>query len=232
MTDNRVAVVVAILSQDWRREFSVERMAEAIVAALDQRALVTKWEGVRQDIIEQAERLWIPNDDLLAYLNTLPGALLTIADLKAKLNERWPYNQGDPDLQADCVRVFKREQRAGTAFGAILDAISSEVTLPAYMRYMEENYIAKQKQRKELALSGKDFGPIIMKCGFDSNDNYMRHAGQLFRIHRNAPNQWAAFHVDNLNDSGTPTEPHIFQSVGHARDVIKGPLKRKRKERT
>jgi hypothetical protein len=37
--------------------------------------------------VEQAEGLRVPHAELLAYLNTLPGAPLTMADLKARMRQ-------------------------------------------------------------------------------------------------------------------------------------------------
>ena|SRR5258706_5765346 len=125
--DGRVAVVAALLKR--QRSFDADYIAALIVKVLDQRALITKWEGERQTLLPAAEQCWIPHDDLLQALNALPGATLTAADLKAKMANMSPqsgyvrvFNEGDPDLQAACLQVYRREKRAGTEIGAIITA--------------------------------------------------------------------------------------------------------------
>jgi hypothetical protein len=201
------------------------RWPRIIVNALDQRAEVTQWEGEREKLLEEAENCWIPRWDLLKVLNALPGAKLTMGDLRAKMRNMGPYHphgfeEGDPDLQAGCLRVYRREKKAGTAFRAILDAIAEEVLVPAAEREDKERRAARVAEKKQRIQSGKDFG---LTYGLDkSGSAYMKQAGQLYRITRLAAKSYALFRVLNINDKqGKPTEPHIFHSAVAARDRVR-----------
>jgi hypothetical protein len=228
--DKRIAVVAALLEDErWqRRQLDADAMARIIVKALDQRADVTQREVERENLLEEAEECWIPRDDLLEALNALPGAPLTMGDLKAKMKNIGQYhptsfNDGDPDLQADCLRVYRREKKAGTAFRAILGAILDEVLSPAWQRKFDKERAARAAKRERLMQShlqsGKDFG---LTYGLDkSGSAYMQHTGQLYRITRLAAKSFALFRVRNIGDKrGKPTEPHIFHSAVAARDMI------------
>jgi hypothetical protein len=221
-TDERIAVVAAVLGDEWRHRFGRQAMAEDIVAALDERAFNTKWEGPREKALKDVVECWIPHKDLLEYLNTLPGAPLTLADLRAKLRAklRDSETEGDPKLQADCLRVFKREQRAGTDFPAIVSTIGEEVLGPDYDRRREQEDARKTAQRSALVASGRDFG-FVANLDPNSADLYSRQAGQLYRLHRVATNQHALFRVGSVGETGTPANPHIFRRPAEAREAVR-----------
>ena len=109
MSDNRKAVIVSVL-ESWRGHSSNDTVARYILEALDQRATVTKWEGKRADLMEKADGLSIPRDDLLDQLNALPGAPLTKGDLRAKMDG---FDQGKPEQQAGCLAVYREKGRYG-----------------------------------------------------------------------------------------------------------------------
>jgi hypothetical protein len=189
-TDKRIAVVATILGEQWRQKhFDAHGMARDIVAALDQRELITKWEGARLKVVEDNKVVgcWIPHDDLLNYLNKLAGAPLTMADLRAKLRtlQNTYYGDPDPDLQADCLRVYRREQKAGTEFMAILDVIEDEVHNPVIQKQTKEHEQRKRDRDRKLVESGKDFGFVPnIDPNFDrsidpykGSDRYARYAG-------------------------------------------------------
>jgi hypothetical protein len=222
--DGRLAVVEEILRSHSgvNLKASAREVASFIISALDQRAQNTKWEGPRKELLQSVEGLWIPHGDLLEQLNALPGATLTMGDLQAQMRNMGglgtTFHNGETDQQADCLRVYLREKKAGTDFKAICDVISGEVCVPAWdkrdKQYQQEN----RERRQKVARSGKDFG---FTAGIDGTTNrYSRHNGQLYRLIREAAHQFALFRVNDIGDDGVPTNPHVFSSAPAARDFI------------
>jgi hypothetical protein len=147
-----------------------------------------------------------------------------MADLKARMaNVRgWahyptPFEEGDPALQADCLRVYHREKKAGTEIMAIFRAINEEVLEPDAEREDEKRRERRAEQRQDLIRSGKDFGPMR---NFDDTPNlYMRQAGQLYRLEPGR-NQWAVFRVNAIGDHGEATTPPVVHRQGRQRESL------------
>jgi len=229
MTDKRKDVVAALLDGRARSPYvSSESLAREILEALDQRALETKWEQPREKLLEDASNCWIPHQDLVAELNKLPGLPITDGDISALVIENkktWrerigvpEYKEGDPDDQADCLRVYKREKRAGTAFMAILTLINEEVVSPSRHRYWQEKHEEiKREHAKALdkrLRSGVDFYPT---CFDKTQSKYGRLDGALYRLIGTKKNRYGnlrapyeIFSVKKIGDTGVPAEPHVF----------------------
>ena len=230
MSDDRLAVIVTVL--EFAKKvgyFSSEEIANHIVQALDQRTQVTKWEGKRAELLEEVELHWIPQDDLLDQLNALPGAPLTKGDLAARMKNispRYgihPFRQGDPELQAACLRVYYREKKAGTEFAAIIQLIDDEVLAPAWERHHNEREEKRAANLLRAIRSGRDlhFSAIIEREG-TATGRYSRRNGQLYRLQNIGRNQQALFRVNDVGEIGEPTEPHIFRNATDASNAIRG----------
>lgn len=73
---------------------SLQKLAKEIIQSVDRAGAVWgKWEGRREEIAKAAACCWIPTDDLMAFLNRLPGPALTHTDvaqrLRAFCEEQW-----------------------------------------------------------------------------------------------------------------------------------------------
>ena len=65
-----------------RDPHSLHRLAKEILRTVDRASSVWgKWEGSREDVAKAAGPCWIPTEDLLAFLNRLPGPPLTTTDV-------------------------------------------------------------------------------------------------------------------------------------------------------
>jgi len=92
--NQRTSVVYSLLAdyvrspslRHMREQRSLAKLALEIVTKLDQDSSVwRKWEGPRDKVLASAIDCWIPKDDMLAFLNGLPGPALTITDLEILL---------------------------------------------------------------------------------------------------------------------------------------------------
>jgi len=64
----------------------LDKLAGKIVARLaGERTLWRKWEGEREPLLRAASARWIPIEDLLDYLNGMPGPALTATDVIQRL---------------------------------------------------------------------------------------------------------------------------------------------------
>lgn len=234
--DRRIEIVAKILADKYyQAHFNAPHsMARIILAALDERALVAKWEGARQKFLEEHDvsECWIPQQDVVDYLNKLPGKPVTVADLRAFLVEVYEYhNKPDHDDQVDCLRVYSREKEAGTDLSGIVKAIQDEVLTPAYEKEAEEHEREKQARDEALVESGSEFGFInrfttgletpVGKYGYRAKDWYGRFGGQLYRLVHVGNKQYRLLSIKKLGDEGTPTTPELFSKPTEARDAIK-----------
>lgn len=84
--------------------------------AIDRKSTVwTKWETDREEIAKAAAWFWIPTDDLLGFLNGLPGAPLIRTDVEQRRAfQEEPYtNCPDDALKEGCQRsTVRRRSRA------------------------------------------------------------------------------------------------------------------------
>jgi hypothetical protein len=152
-----------------------------------------------------------------------------MADIRAKLKAEHPHP--NPDVQADCLRVYRREKKAGTEFTAILDAIDDEVQEPLREKRWKEQAQRERDRKQRLLESGNDFG-FIPRIRIDPNprnridpnkadDWYARYAGQYYRLERIAPHDYTLFAIAKVGDRGAPTKPHSFRSPTEARAAIR-----------
>jgi hypothetical protein len=240
VSNERIEVVKALLAAKYGI-IETETIARQIIEALDQRALSTKWDDQRIKLLYSASGKWIPHSDLLEEINKLPGVAVTMGDLRAQMAERAgpatyfnsTYRDGNPDLQAACLRVYAQEKRDGTSFAAILKLIDDKVVGPAddseFWAIREARKVARKKRQKELLRSKKDFTVQPFEDHYPVH--YGRQGGQLYRLTRVGDNagddwgKWMVFRIANLDDEGQPTKPHIMR-YAEARAAIKsGQLK-------
>ena len=65
-------------------------IAREIVSAIDRSSSVwSKWDAQREEAAKAAASCWIPVEDLRAFLNNLPGPLLTKTDVEQRLRAIW-----------------------------------------------------------------------------------------------------------------------------------------------
>jgi hypothetical protein len=199
-------------STRWH-DFKASELARKIMAALNKGQ---KWDSERRIAASTGRECWIPTEDLVAYLNSLPGPPITEGDLMALPLPRW--DEPIPEARDECLRVYYREKQAGTAWGAMMEIIQNEAVLPAF----DKQHSEQRRLRREGALrrirSGEEvYGFIEVP---DQRDWYSRHDGQLFRLQKLSRDQYALFSVSDLGEEGLPTQPHIFKARSQARDAV------------
>jgi hypothetical protein len=188
----------------------IQKLAKEIVQAVDRVSSVWgKWEGSREDIGKAAAPCWIPTEDLVAYLNRLPGPKLTPTDvtqrLRAFCEEPWTSYPND-DLKASCLALFETEKAQGTELPAIIGAIQEHIELEEerLSREQQERYRRQREEERvrleQRFLAGAD-------CGWTpvgkSESLYCRRNGRAFRITRGKDKRWQLYRIATLEDFGT-----------------------------
>jgi hypothetical protein len=130
MSHDRIYAIISALAEyvrspslrHLRDPHNLQKLAKEVVTVFDRAGSVwTKWDGRRDDVAKAAAQCWIPIEDLLAFLNTLPGPPLTLTDVKQRLRALWeePYSAYPNDeLQAGCLAIYETEKAAGTEMSA------------------------------------------------------------------------------------------------------------------
>lgn len=118
--DDRTMAVFSLLADyvrspsltHLRAERSLAKIAREIVTRLDQKSAVwKKWEGPREVVLASALECWIPSEDLLAFLNGLPGPQLTLTDLDQRMKHMIDVEyigSLEPKLKLECLQIIRR----------------------------------------------------------------------------------------------------------------------------
>lgn len=209
-----------------RDPHSLHKLAKDILQAVDRAGSVwTKWEGRREDVAKAAAPCWIPVEDLLAFLNTLPGPPLTLTDVKQRLRAIWeePYSHYPNDeLQVGCLAIYGAEKVAGTEMSAIIGVLQEHIEQEEerLRRERDERY-RQQREEERLRLehrflSGAD-------CGWTPVDRsrvlFCRQNGRAFRIEQGKDKRWKLYRITSFEDQGVLLGTYLGR--GDANKVLK-----------
>lgn len=184
------------------------KLALKIVKSLDSDGSVwRKWEGPRDTVISSALDCWIPNDDMLAFLNTLPGQPLTMTDLEQRMRHLIEVEyiaSPEPDLQAECLEIYQAEKSAGTEMPAIIGRLSAYVAaqwqrLKDARRKEEEDRLEAARLERERRLLSYGDCPWTQIKG--SKCFYCRKNGRVFQLKPNSDKSWNMYRVFAVDDS-------------------------------
>jgi hypothetical protein len=188
---------------------SLQKLVRDILDAVDQAGSVWgKWVGAREDLAKAAANCWIPTEDLRAFLNGLPGPVLTNTDVTQRLRAIWeePWRAYPKDeLKAGCLALYEAENALGTELPAIVGALQEYVEIEEE-RLRQEQQEAYQRQRdderirlQQRFLSGADCGWTLVG---ESKDFYCRRNGRAFRIGQAKDKRWKLSRISTIDDPG------------------------------
>jgi hypothetical protein len=139
MDNDRFHAVISILAdyvkspsfRHIRDSRNLQKLAREIIQSVDRTGAVWgKWEGRREEVAKAAACCWIPTDDLMTFLNRLPGPALTHTDVAQRLRAFWEeHGQSIPmkisrRVASHNTRLRKRRgqncRRSSARFGNIL----------------------------------------------------------------------------------------------------------------
>ena len=184
------------------------KLASQIVKSLDSDGSVwRKWEGPRDTVISSALDCWIPNDEMLAFLNTLPGQPLTMTDLEQRMRHLIEVEyiaSPEPDLQAECLEIYHAEKSAGTEMPAIVGRLSAYVAaqwqrLHDARRKEEESRLEAARLERERRLLSYGDCPWTQIKG--SKCFYCRKNGRVFQLKPNSDKSWNMYRVFAVDDN-------------------------------
>jgi hypothetical protein len=180
-----------------RDPFALNKMARSIVEALDRGDRVwRKWDPARENLVRATTRLWLPLDDLVAFLNQMPGSALTSTDVAQRLRafqEEPPYEFPDEDVKDTCLALYDRERSLGTELPAIVGVLQEFVADEA-RRLQEQRQAAYRDQVRQAAdalqqrfLAGFDckWTPVEDLTGL-----FCRVNGRTYRLDRGVDRLW------------------------------------------
>ncbi|MHC2621528.1 hypothetical protein ACVIW2_003560 [Bradyrhizobium huanghuaihaiense] len=209
-----------------RDPHSVHKLARDIVSALDRASSIwSKWESEREEVAKAAAACWIPTEDLCAYLNNLPGPLLTKTDVEQRLRAIWeePYTSyPNEELKDGCLALYHSEKVQGTEMRAIIGMLQEHLEREdeRLRREQEERYRKlKEEERLKLEkrfLSGADCGwtPVAKSQAF-----YCRLNGRTFRIVQGKDKRWTLARIKTIDDKGEMLG--LYQGRGDANKALK-----------
>lgn len=186
-----------------RDPFALRQLARSIVEVLDRGDQVwRKWDPARENLVRATTRLWFPLDDLVAFLNQMPGPALTCTDVAQRLRafqEEHPYEFPDEEVKDGCLTLYSRERGLGTEFPAIVGALQEFVAEEA-RRLQDQRQAGRRDQARQVAgalqqryLAGFDckWTPVGDLAGL-----YCRVNGRTYRLDRGVDRVWQLYRVD------------------------------------
>lgn len=188
---------------------SLTKVVQDIVEAIDQRSSIwKKWHGPREPFLKSAAACWIPIEDLVEFLNDLPGPKLTKTDVVQRLrafHEESYQSYPNENLQSGCLELYAREKAAGTELPAIVGALHEFVEEEEARLRQEQDAAWRQRVEEErLALeqrflSGADckWTPINR-----SKELYIRKNGRAYRLSPTKLKQWDLHRIASMDDAG------------------------------
>lgn len=210
-----------------RAPHAVNKLAAEIVRELDRsKGIWQKWDGPRVAILQRALPCWIPTDDLLAYLNNLPGPKLTRTDLLQRIRaieEEGLYQSPQEELKLGCTAIYVEERAAGTEMTAIIGRLADhaeeasqalyEANKSAYRKHREEEKVSQERR----LLSGADCPWTQMR---GSKCWYCRRNGRTFRISPAKEGRWNLTRVKAVDDMEHGEHVGVYAKRGDATSVL------------
>lgn len=206
---------------------SIEKLSVQIVRRLDEAGSVwKKWDGRREQILSDALECWIPSQDMLNFLNSLPGPELTATDLAERMRAMIEKESiGDPNdvLREECLEIFEAESLSGTEMPAIIGRISEYVGKQWSRLYEERREAERQRldaarqEREQRLLSSADC-PWTQLQG--SRCLYCRKNGRTFRLRQSTDKTWEMHRVNAVDDTEKGRLVGKYSTRGDASKVV------------
>lgn len=204
----------------------IDRLAEDILSAVDRTPSVwTKWDAARGELLKATAKTWIPIEDLVAFLNGLPGPPLTQTDVAQRLRafQEEPYAHLYPDerVKDACLARYTAELEAGTELPAIVGALQefADEEEDRLDREQRERWRTKQEAERlaleRRFLSGADCKWTPLE---GSKAVFMRRNGRAFRLSPTKEKRWELHRIEEPADAGDLLG--IYATRGAANKVI------------
>lgn len=193
-----------------REPKQVDRLAEEIVSAVDRASPPWgKWDATRGELLKAAAKTWMPIEDLVAFLNGLPGPRLTATDVTQRLRafQEEPYADLYPDerVKDACLARYAAEVEAGTELTAIVGALQEFAD-------EEERRLDRERQEKWKAERDADRQALERRflSGADckwtrlegSKALFMRKNGRAFRLAATKEKRWQLHRIEEPAEAG------------------------------
>lgn len=188
----------------------VDRLAEEIVSAVDRSSpLWGKWDATRGELLKAAAKTWIPLEDLIAFLNGLPGPRLTRTDVAQRLRafQEEPYADLYPDerVKDACLALYAAEVEAGTELPAIVCALQE---------FADDEERRLDRERQEKWKADRDADRLALERRFMSGADckwtplegskalFMRKNGRAFRLAPTKEKRWQLHRIEEVTEAG------------------------------
>ena len=233
--NQRTQVVYSLLAEyvrspslrHMREERSLAKLALEIVTKLDQDSSVwKKWEGPRDKILGAAIECWIPQEDMLDFLNSLPGPALTMTDLEQRMKsmiEEEYLGDPEPKLEAECLAIYRAEKEAGTEMPAIIGRLA-DYTGAQFQRLRDERRAEEERRLDKARLERERRLLSFADCPWSqikgSKFVYCRKNGRVFQLKPNSDKSLTLYRVQAVDDAAVGEMIGRYRSRGDASKVV------------
>lgn len=218
---------------------SIQEITTEIVELFERRRPSwRKWSGDRDELAEIASNVWVPVEDLRAYLNDMPGPELTAMDVEERLNT---LRDGDRPEEAreTCERIYAEEKAKGTELPAVLRFLAGYVishdlgTYDRVRRAEREAREAAHKAKQDRFHSGVDCGWTMfgeLYAHPKPPDRFCRVNGRMYRHAKVEHGHFRLYRIATFEDRpGVPVGTYsdkkaidaALETIAYAPDVIR-----------
>jgi hypothetical protein len=236
MENERIWTVKRLLSEylkspslrHIRDDHQLHKLAKKIVREVSAASTVwKKWDADREVIVKASVPCWIPIEDLLAFLNSLPGPPLTRTDAEQRLREfrEEPYSTYPNEaFKEGCLALYNAEKEQGTEMRAIIGALEEHIEAEED-RFRQERDEEHRRFREKERLRLQQFFLSGADCAWTPIDNseavYCRKNGRAFRLQpvKNKLWKFTLFGIKKPDDEGV--QLGTYQYRGEATKAVK-----------
>jgi len=210
-----------------RDPYSVIRLAQEIVQRLDRgNSVWRKWDGQREVLLKSAVACWVPAEDMLAFLNGMPGPQLTTTDVLQRMKsfeEEEYFSYPKEELQTGCLTLYEKEKAEGTELPAIIGLLRDHVEREEerlrteqqerHQQWREQDRVAREQR----LLSGADCKWTQLQ---KSAHWYCRANGRTYRLSPTKDKMWNLYRVQAVSDEEKGALIGKYRARGDATKVV------------
>ena len=232
--DDRISAVSYLLQEyvrspslrHLRDPYSIEKLARDIIKRIERGNVIwTKWTDHREHVLKSAIACWVPTDDLLTFLNAMPGPQLTRTDVEQRLRafEEERHTYADEELKGGCLALYEKEKADGTALPAIIGALREYIENEEARMYQEreqhrqERLGREREEREQRLYSGADCKWTQLR---KSPHLFCRMNGRTYRLSPSPDKRWNLYRVNTVSAEEKGTLLGTYQGRGDATKAV------------
>lgn len=208
--------------RDW---FGLATVSREVVKRLEAESSIwRKWSLPREALAKSAVGCWVPLEDLRAFLNDMPGPVLSPTDVAQRLRVFCEEDCEEPNeaLREGCLAIYEEEKAQDTELAAIIgrlrEHVDREETRLIHARWDQQKREAEERRLalEQSFLAGEDCKWTAVA---GSEAVYCRVNGRAYRLGPKEGRSRSLFRISTIDDSN-PRLVGNYENRTHATKAV------------